>query len=229
MLNPPFTLPTPRLTISHLDPTNTTHCAFITALIGSPDVVRLNGGVDHGIVDLAQARTFIAAGVEKLERTGYGRYLVSLRHQGRENGGDADGDVVADAGQKEAVEDIPIGVVTMQLARFPCAPTIPDLGFALLPAFYGRGYATEAAAALVAYFEQERGVAAFAGYCSAANEASRAVFRRLGWESWGTRRLEGVKGEGEAGVLWAEVWTVGVGGEEELGKLGIGGRGEEGG
>lgn len=242
MLDFTFHITTPRLIISHLNPSDDAHCDFICELIGRPDLIRLNG-VDHGIKDRETGRKFIADGVEKIARTGYGRYLISLAPNpsieppaagstdleaevqamvDNESGKDAEPSQSQSRDQSPGNLNTPIGVVTMQAFRFPCSPTIPDLGFGLLPAYHGRGYATEASVALVKYFEEERGQTAFVGYCSPSNVASRNVFRRLGWEERGVRKVYGILGEGEEKVLRAEVWTSGVGGEEELRGGGIG-------
>jgi len=109
----------------------------------------------------------------------------------------------------------------MAIARFPSAPTIPDLGFGLLPAYHGKGYATEAAEALVKYYREEKGVKAFAGFCEPGNEGSSKVFRRMGWMNRGVRDVKGVVGE--EGVLRCVVWTVGVGeGEGDMDGIGMG-------
>ncbi|KAI4644463.1 hypothetical protein J4E93_006366 [Alternaria ventricosa] len=156
-------------------------------------------------------KKFIAKDVERMEQTGYGRYLVSLRQNS-----------ALSINSPHEGEDVPfskrrltpIGIVSMQLARFPSepsAPTIPDVGFTSLPRYFGNGYATEAAAGLMEYFTDEKGHKEFCGFCKPENTASANVLKRLGFEERGLREIDGVvKGE----VLSALVWTIGVGHEK---------------
>ena len=230
MLDYNFHITTPRLYISHLNPSNDAHCDFAHELIED---------IGHGKEKPVDAETtpeqreigreFIRAGVEKLASSGYGRYLVSLRGdalssscvdqqsgEGREEEKEQNEDKAKDEdttpvpfSQKKHHQ--PVGVVTMQLARFPGAPSIPDPGFGLLKRHFGKGYATEAARALVEYFERERGQMAFLGYCARENTASQGVLARLGFEERGMWKAEGVAGEGQ--VLETLVYAKGVGGE----------------
>jgi RimJ/RimL family protein N-acetyltransferase len=102
----------------------------------------------------------------------------------------------------------------MQHARFPsapAAPTIPDVGFGLLSRYFGNGYATEAATALLNYFREEKGQKEFCAFCRPDNKASKNALIRLGFEPRGLREVHGVV-EGE--LLSALVWTMGIGHEE---------------
>jgi RimJ/RimL family protein N-acetyltransferase len=229
MLDYDFHLATPRLFISHLDPTNDAHCDFIHELMLSPSISEEISAAD---VEKAKSmpprdagRKFIADGVEKMERTGYGRYLVSLRRTAALNINSPAEDDDAPFSQRRLT---PIGVVSMQLERFtsapspltpllrlfqpnPSAPTIPDVGFGILPRYFGNGYATEAAAGLIEYFKEERGQKEFCAFCRPDNEPSANVLKRLGFESRGLSDVDGVV-EGE--TLSALVWTLGVGHEK---------------
>lgn len=212
-----FHIPTARLFISHLNPSKDAHCDFVFRLVhdveGNPEA----GPVSLSSADRKIGLNFIVDGVDKMQRTGYGRYLISLKskqHTSIPSSQDADS---LPFSQRVYT---PIGVVTMQLARFPCAPTIPDIGFGLLRQHFGHGYATEAAQGLLEFFEDVRGQRQFAGYCSPENEGSKNVFKRLGFEERGMREIDGVLGEGK--VLTALVWTKGVdGGEGALKIYGI--------
>lgn len=62
----------------------------------------------------------------------------------------------------------------------------PDIGFALLPEYWGRGYAVEAAAATLADGRDRLGLGRIVAITSLDNEASRRVLERLGLQ------LEGV-------------------------------------
>jgi RimJ/RimL family protein N-acetyltransferase len=192
MFDPAFTITTPRLTISHFFPSNDTHCQLIFELYNAPATQASNAAALFP--DLDAAKALVEKGAQGMKATGYGRYLVSLRPISPTD------------------HEINIGMVGMSLGRFPDSPTIPDLGFGLLPEFHGNGYAVEAAAALVNYYKEERGVVAFSGFTSDHNVGGMKVFQRLGWNNRGVRDVRGVK-EGE--VYRCVVWTDGVGMEEE--------------
>lgn len=55
-----------------------------------------------------------------------------------------------------------------------------EMGYTLAPAHQGRGYATEAAAALLGYLFATRGKHRVIAYCDPRNAASERVLRRLG-------------------------------------------------
>jgi RimJ/RimL family protein N-acetyltransferase len=164
-------------------------------------------------------RKFIENCNEKIERSGYGRYLISLNPT----------DVDSEESAKRASilpfskrEHVLVGIVTMLCGRFAGAPTIPDLGFGLLPEYFRKGYATEASQGLLKYFEEEKGQKAVSGFCGPENEASKKVLRRLGFEERGVRDLRGILGEGEGNIFRVVVWTKGVGeGDGELEKWGL--------
>lgn len=203
MFEPAFTITTSRLTISHFDASIPAHCQLIHDLYNAPATQASNAA--KPIPDLAAAKALVEKGARSVKETGYGRYLVTL----------------------SSSPSTPIGMVGMALNRFPDSPhqspTIPDLGFGLLPQFHGMGYAAEATAALVKYYREERGVSAFAGFTSEGNEGATRVFERLGWKCEGVRDVWGVK-EGE--VYKCVVWTDGLGEdgrEVRLVDAGIGG------
>jgi len=109
---------------------------FVFTLVNDPAWLRYIG--DRGVRTLADAVDYILQGpVQSYERYGFGLYLTELRASG-----------------------VPIGICGL-LKR----ETLPDvdLGFALLPQFWGNGYAHESAAAVLAWgkntFQLERIVA----------------------------------------------------------------------
>ena len=136
MLDFSLRITTPRLTISNFNPTNDAHCTFVYDLNNSPKMLLVNRNMPSAIPDIETARAFIEKGAASVEEKGYGRYLISLRDDGEDEA-------------IKSVEGVPIGIVSMQLARFPGAPTVPDVGFAILAKYYGKGYATEAALGLM--------------------------------------------------------------------------------
>jgi RimJ/RimL family protein N-acetyltransferase len=66
-----------------------------------------------------------------------------------------------------------------------------DVGYALMPAFRGQGYAREAAAACLRYAREVLGLAEVWAITSPANAASAAVLRAIGLRDTGVRRLPG--------------------------------------
>lgn len=223
MLDFNFHLTTPRLYISYLNPSNDAHCDFMITLVKSPEITEESKSDSVPVPDREAGRKIIQDMMERMEQSGYGRYLVSLK---------PDNDNTEAAATKKQEENPlpfsqrqtePVGVVTMMLGRHPGAPTIPDVGFGLLRAHQGQGYATEAAEGLVKYFEDERGQREFSGFCNPENQASANVFRRLGFEERGVREVRGIVGGDKMMVLRPLVWTKGVGGgEEELKQARIG-------
>lgn len=96
----------------------------------------------------------------------------------------------------------------MKLREADGAPPAPDVGYGLLPAFQGKGYATEAAAALIKWFEEEKGRTEFFGFCDPSNEGSKNVLRRLGFEERGVKAIKGLKPDG--GIILGAVFSKGI-------------------
>ena len=67
-----------------------------------------------------------------------------------------------------------------------------QVGYALLPAYWGRGYATELCRAGLAYVFTQTSIDPIYAYAEAANEASHSVLLKAGLERAGSR-TEGVK------------------------------------
>ena len=67
----------------------------------------------------------------------------------------------------------------------------PDVGYAFLEPFWGRGYASEAAAAALAYGRQTLGLPVVVAITTPANLGSIAVLRKIGLRDAGTIRLPG--------------------------------------
>ena len=56
----------------------------------------------------------------------------------------------------------------------------PDIGFCVLPEYCGKGYAGEAAAAVVKHAQSELGIRELTAIVSPSNEPSIALIRKLG-------------------------------------------------
>ncbi|KAH8732805.1 acyl-CoA N-acyltransferase [Phaeosphaeriaceae sp. PMI808] len=206
----PFHITTPRLYISHLDASNDAHCDLIVDLLANPASTKYHPGGPSIVPDRAASRAFIASSIERMKRTAWGRYLVSIRPP------DSNDPVPFSTDNLDL-----IGVVTMQQFRFTSTvgPKVPDVGFNILPRFHGKGYATEAATHLMKYFREEKGVNVFAGLTLERNEEAKRALKRLGFREWGVRSVVAVVSAESVKDL--SVWTIGVEDEGELEGLGL--------
>jgi RimJ/RimL family protein N-acetyltransferase len=96
----------------------------------------------------------------------------------------------------------------MNSRQFEDAPLAPDVGYGLLPAFQGKGFAAEAAAALVRWFKEEKGQTEFFRFCDWDNEGSKVVLRRIGFEERGVRNIKGMYSNG--GIIVGMVFSKGL-------------------
>ncbi len=127
--------------------------AFILELLNEPSFIRNIG--DKGVRSVADARRYIAEGpVASYLRHGFGLYLVVLTESGA-----------------------PIGICGL-LKRDALAD--PDVGFALLPHYRARGYALEAAAAVMSHGRTELGLRRIVAVTRPDNRPSIRVLEKLG-------------------------------------------------
>jgi RimJ/RimL family protein N-acetyltransferase len=189
MLDFNFHITTPRLTLSYLDPSNAEHVDFIYELNNTPEMLATNRNLPNPFTDREAALKFIEPNITSLEKTGYGKFLISRPP-----------DTASTARNQPFTQLLNthtfIGIVSLQVKRHPSAPTIPDIGFAILAKYYGQGYATEAAEGLMKYYREERAQTEFAGFCDPGNEQSKKMLRRLGFKELGVRQVNGLVGEG---------------------------------
>lgn len=126
--------------------------AFILELVNDPDWIRFIG--DKQVPDLDAARAYLESGPLTMYRAhGFGLNRVGLRG-----------------------DDTPIGICG--ILRRDTLPD-PDLGFALLPQYRRRGYATEAAAAVLSHAREVLGLTRIVAILSPHNVTSRELLRRL--------------------------------------------------
>lgn len=126
---------------------------FIVELLNEPSFLRFIG--DRGVRDEHDARRYLTEGpLASYERFGFGLWLVVLRESGD-----------------------PIGMCGL-LKR----DTLPDvdIGFAYRPAWWGRGYAREAGAAVLAHGRERLGLRRIVAITSLDNEGSRRVLESIG-------------------------------------------------
>jgi RimJ/RimL family protein N-acetyltransferase len=152
---------TARLRLRRLTPDD---AEFMLRLLNDPSYVRNIG--DRGVRNTEDARHYIASGpVDSYDRHGFGLYLVELSSTGE-----------------------PIGICG--LLKRDSLP-LPDLGFALLPSYWSRGYAFEAASAVVRHARKDHGLSHLLAITSPDNEASIALLTKLGFRDEGTTDWSG--------------------------------------
>lgn len=144
-------LETPRLTLRRL---SEDHAGFILRLLNEPSFLRHVG--DKGVRSEDDARRYLRDGpMASYARHGFGPYLVERKDDGA-----------------------PVGMCGL-LRRETLSD--PDLGFAFLPEFWSRGYATEAAAAVLAYGRETLGLGRIVAITSPDNDGSIRVLQKLGF------------------------------------------------
>lgn len=143
-------LDTPRLALERFAPQD---APFILALLNDPDWLRYIG--DRGVRTLDGARDYIVNGpMAMYAREGFGLWKASRRDTGE-----------------------PIGMCG--LIKRPTLDDV-DLGFALLPAHRGKGYAREAASACLDFARDVLGLRRIVAIVSPDNAASIQLIAALG-------------------------------------------------
>ncbi|MDB5359344.1 MAG: Ribosomal-protein-alanine acetyltransferase [Rhodospirillales bacterium] len=130
----------------------TEDASFILALVNDPDWLRFIG--DRRIRTLVDAGAYILGGpVAMYRRLGFGLWHVALK----------DGTAIGICGliKRDTLDHV-------------------DLGFAFLPAYRGRGYAFEAAAASLAYGRNVLKLERIVATTALDNEASGRLLEKLG-------------------------------------------------
>ena len=144
-------LETARLKLRWLE---TDDAAFILQLVNEPSWLRFIG--DKGIRTVEDARNYIENGpVAMYRRLGFGLYLVELKESGEPIG-------ICGLIKRDSLEEV-------------------DLGFAFLPAFWGKGYAFESAAAVMDYGQRTFGLSRLLAVTSQDNEVSAKLLEKLGF------------------------------------------------
>jgi RimJ/RimL family protein N-acetyltransferase len=126
---------------------------FVLELLNQPSFLRFIG--DKGVRNLDGARDYLRSGpLDSYERHGFGLYLVTEK-----DGGAAIG--ICGLLRREALDDV-------------------DVGFALLPRFWRRGYASEAAAAVLDYGRTTLGLERIVAVTQPDNLGSIKTLEKLG-------------------------------------------------
>jgi ribosomal-protein-alanine N-acetyltransferase len=127
--------------------------AFILRLLNDDSFLRYIG--DRGVRTVEDAERYILDGpADSYARNGYGLYCVDLAETGEATG-------------------------ICGLVRRP-ALAEPDIGFAFLPGFRGRGLALEAARAVVDHARDDLGLRRILAIVSPDNERSERLLLKLG-------------------------------------------------
>jgi ribosomal-protein-alanine N-acetyltransferase len=135
---------------------------FILRLLNEPSFIRNIG--DRGVRSLDDARSYITNGpVASYEKHGFGLWLVETRDSGAAVG-------ICGLLKRDALEDV-------------------DLGYALVPEHWSRGYALEAASAVMAYAGEGLGLRRVVAITDAENQGSIRLLEKLGFRDEGMVRL----------------------------------------
>ena len=145
---------------------------FASSLLQEPSFLRHIG--DRGVRTDEEARRWLRDGpLESYRRNGFGLYLTSL-----------------------AVDATPIGMCG--LLKRPVLDDV-DIGFAFRPAFWGQGYAFEAASAVMAHGRDVLVLPRIVAIASPDNVRSAKLLERLGLRL--ERRLQVVGGNRECDLF----------------------------
>jgi [ribosomal protein S5]-alanine N-acetyltransferase len=142
--------------------------AFMLELLNSPGFLENIG--DRGVRDEDQARAFIEERMRASYRDhGFGLWATVQKSDNAPVG-------LAGLVKREGLET-------------------PDVGYAFLQIVWGRGYAQEAAAAVLAHAQGRLGIPKLAAITSPENFASMAVLRKIGFTFHGMIELPGIERE----------------------------------
>lgn len=142
---------TARLRLRELIPDD---APFVLALLNEPSFIEPIG--DRGVRTIADARNYIATGPwTGYKARGFGLWLVELIEEGA-----------------------PIGVCGL-LKRDALAS--PDIGFAFRPAYWSKGYAREAASAVIAFAQDTLRLTRLFAIVSPSNPSSIRLLQTLGF------------------------------------------------
>lgn len=137
---------------------------FMLGLLNEPSFIRFIA--DRGVRTLDAARAYIQDGyIASYAHHGFGLYLTELKATGEPLG-------LCGLVRRDGLDDV-------------------DLGYAFLPAYWSRGYASEAAAAVLDYARTTLGLARLVAIVSIDNDRSIKLLERLGFQFERMIRLPG--------------------------------------
>jgi RimJ/RimL family protein N-acetyltransferase len=128
---------------------------FIMGLLNEPSWIRFIG--DRGVRTLDDARAYIENGpVDMYHRLGFGLYMVERKEDGAPLG-------MCGLIKRKGLDDV-------------------DIGFAYRPAYWSKGYAFEAAAAVLQYAKNTLGLRRIVAITDPENASSRKLLEKLGFK-----------------------------------------------
>jgi RimJ/RimL family protein N-acetyltransferase len=138
-----------------LDQVSIDDASFILDLLNEPSFIRNIG--DRGVRSLDDARDYIKNKlVTSYEKFGFGMYLVILKTSGASIG-------LCGLVKRDGLEDV-------------------DIGYAFLPEYWSKGYATEAALAVKEYAKNIIGLKRLVAITDPKNQNSMRVLEKIGLE-----------------------------------------------
>ncbi len=128
---------------------------FILKLLNEPSFIQNIG--DRGVRTIADAQAYIRNGpVASYEKHGFGLWLVETKESGAHIG-------ICGLLKREVLEDV-------------------DIGYALLPEFWSRGYALESASAVLSYGREKLGLKRVLAVVNPQNQSSIRLLEQIGFE-----------------------------------------------
>ena len=145
-----FTLTTARLVLRKFD---TSDAEFVLRLLNEPSFIQFIG--DKGVRNLNDAGQYILNGpIASYDKHGFGLYLVTLKSGNAPIG-------MCGLLKRESLQDV-------------------DIGFAFLPEFWNKGYALEAAAAVMIYAKDVLKLPRIVAITNKDNHASAKLLNKIG-------------------------------------------------
>lgn len=128
---------------------------FILRLLNEPSFIQNIG--DRGVRTIEDARAYVLKGpIASYEKFGFGLLLVAEKETGLAVG-------ICGLLKRDVLEDV-------------------DIGYALLPEFWSRGYALESASAVMTFAREKLGSNRVLAVVNAANESSIRLLGKLGFQ-----------------------------------------------
>jgi RimJ/RimL family protein N-acetyltransferase len=145
-------LETDRLRLRTLTPDD---AEFMLRLLNEPSFIQNIG--DRGVRTLEAARSYILNGpVASYEKNGFGLWLIELKDSSEPAG-------ICGLLKRDALEDV-------------------DLGYALVPEYWSKGYALEASSAVMAYAGERLGLKRVVAITDVENQSSIRLLEKLGFK-----------------------------------------------
>jgi len=136
--------------------------SFILRLLNEPSFIQNIG--DRNVHTLEEARAYILNGpVASYEKHGFGLWMVETKDAGIHIG-------ICGLLKREVLEDV-------------------DIGYALLPEFWSRGYALESASRVLSFAREKLGLNRVVAVVNPENQSSIRLLEKLGFQFEKTVRL----------------------------------------